>query len=120
MKHTPGPWRLSDWFEAHDGVSRVCCDVVATPDTTRRDIAIARVSYLPTNVYPVDRHDVPGNRADTADANARLIAAAPELLEACYDTLTRLEYWSADPASRTLDAAFAVLRAAIAKAEGRE
>lgn len=45
-------------------------------------------------------------------ANARLIAAAPELLAACRESLSAFE---ANGATRIA----AVLRAAIAKAEGR-
>lgn len=52
-------------------------------------------------------------------ANARLIAAAPELLTGCYAALAYL----ADPPSAYRDnreAAVEILRAAIAKAEGGE
>lgn len=72
MKHTPGPWRVDEtkalgaygvWTEAathpgHDGAgypSQIC-------------------SVGPTN------KEIP---RDQRDANARLIAAAPELLAAC-------------------------------------
>lgn len=44
-------------------------------------------------------------------------AATPELLTACIDTLTRLEWWEKDKENRCLDNTFAVLKCAIAKAE---
>ena len=56
-KHTPGPWRRNgDTIDGNDYVSVVCC----------------RGNYAPEFV----------SNADNWKANARLIAAAPELLEA--------------------------------------
>lgn len=54
-------------------------------------------------------------------ANARLIAAAPDLLEACKAALKTLD-WMADlmPNNELATPQRAALRAAIAKAEGRE
>jgi hypothetical protein len=61
-----------------------------------------------------------------AEANARLIAAAPELLAACKDALAELEDWHNEIAKMCLPGGYvprteqpiARLRAAIAKAEG--
>ncbi|MBE3138141.1 MAG: hypothetical protein IMZ43_12240 [Thermoplasmata archaeon] len=60
MKHTPGPWKICD-----DGIN-----VYAEPD-----IAI-------TNQ---DHPCAPDQ--DEAEANARLIASAPELLDICKDLI---------------------------------
>ena len=53
-------------------------------------------------------------------ANARLIAAAPELLRVCLDTLNRLDYlrsvWGDEGITRGLADA---LRAAVARATGQ-
>jgi hypothetical protein len=57
-KHTPGPWHISP-FKSWD-----------------KDIRICEAGVL------VDHDDV--DRAE-AEANANLIAAAPDLLEACED-----------------------------------
>ena len=54
------------------------------------------------------------------EANARLIAAAPELLEACKAALTEMAAWEMDPDDMLNTALEPIrsLRAAIAKAEG--
>lgn len=88
-KHTPGPWRVHN------------LRVEPPPDPQR-----ANGGWTVAQVYGPD-----------AEANARLIAAAPELLEALA--------WFVDPNndSPTLDefdAAVDVARLAIAKATGRE
>jgi len=56
-----------------------------------------------------------GGYSDEAKANARLIAAAPDLLDACKDALATLNQHEGIP-SETSDR----LASAIAKAEGRD
>lgn len=95
MSHTPGPWR----FHRTAGVPRIH---VNAPDT----FSIARVS---TSHFGVE----------AATANARLIAAAPDLLSSLrslVDRLRRVERWpvASDHMAYLQDA-----EAAIAKAEGR-
>jgi hypothetical protein len=51
-------------------------------------------------------------------ANARLIAAAPDLLAACKEAITELDDCCADPSD--IWDFYEKLRSAIAKAEGRE
>ena len=63
MPHTPGPWTIPDWRQ----LGKI--DVVA--DTVK----VAAVYLQP------DKNIKRG--WPTEEANARLIAAAPELLEAC-------------------------------------
>lgn len=99
-KHTPGPWFYNpDGFNLIGEVDSYAIGRVDTPDT---EPIVARAIGEP---------------------NARLIAAAPELLEACY-TMLNLETaatWGAEcPALEGLDVPyhFDKLRAAIRKATG--
>jgi hypothetical protein len=87
MTHTPGPWYVNDR-----------CIEAAGPEGPR-DVTVA-VVHAPE---------------DQRDANARLIAAAPELLAACEELLIYLSDWDDDESETCVRA-----RAAIAKAEGRE
>lgn len=91
-RHTPGPWSINDWPQAN---SDIAVGAVGTP-------LVARV--------PIRDVSIVGQMA-----NARLIAAAPDLL----DTLQHIESAAMDLTCerRTIrDAA----RAAIAKATGGE
>lgn len=92
-KHTPGPWNLS---ANEDGRT-----YVEASNDTADDIAALLMD-----------HDQQQNAA-----NARLIAAAPDLLAACKAILARFEL---EPAGSVFPAAALQtdLRAAIAKAEG--
>jgi hypothetical protein len=87
--HTPGPWRLSAGDETavyatgHSNIARTYCGGLT------------------------------GIRLKTAEANARLIAAAPELLAQLQWAETVLKCWI--EGSAQLDS----IRATIAKAEGR-
>jgi hypothetical protein len=87
MNHTPGPWKQVSVRGGWDGVQ------VANGGTTICTLAL----------------NVPDN--------ARLIAAAPDLLEACQFLLETAEKapWSQMAMSRALDH----IRAAVAKAIGR-
>jgi len=88
-KHTPGPWHL------HDMEQFTICGpnykAVAETKTRRSD--------------------------DECRANARLIAAAPELLEACKAVIAALSQNKTFPAD--IDAAKKWLNDAITKAEGK-
>lgn len=102
-KYTPGPWCL-DVEPSDDGTF-----FVQTPEG-RDGQCIAEVYNQTT--------------PDTV-ANARLIAAAPELYEALRSLLAEVEAdrEAEDPQARTQmeweDAPLAAARAALAKAEGR-
>jgi hypothetical protein len=65
VRHTPGPWETP----GTDGGERVVCATVAGK---RRTIAHVYAPYID--------HDESG---EERDANAHLITAAPDLLEAC-------------------------------------
>jgi predicted NAD/FAD-dependent oxidoreductase len=87
VKHTPGPWHI----EADDGSSPAAMEECLAICTDDAHIAFA---------------------FDDQKANARLIAAAPELLEACISALDLLsdKYHAEDgPVGK-------MIRAAIAKA----
>ena len=87
--HTPGPWYVAE----------LCANRIKVE------------SHQDGYVAEVWRYGADG------DANARLISAAPELLEALKGLLSHLESWKI---LETADGDIARTRAAIAKAEGRQ
>lgn len=96
-KHTPGPWNTSGAYR--DSVYK---DKIAEGGLLLAD---CRVSERPPEV---------------CEANARLIAAAPELLFALRELVAEADEhpgWEGHPHADT--AGFQFARAAIAKAEGR-
>lgn len=104
-KHTPGPWEVS-----HGGHGSphgfVIDEYYVLNRTVADDVAIAADIVDPATQMP-------------SEANARLIAAAPELLEAlqlCMAdmVLTEAHYGEHPAAQKAIDQA----RAAIAKATG--
>lgn len=94
-QHTPGPWEYWPAGNYHG--------FAIAPKGTLPTLASVERCGLNLNVQA---HNFPGS----TEANARLIAAAPELLEALKGVVR-----VADRATDEFDAA----RAAIAKAEGR-
>ena len=97
--HTPGPWTVH-WGMAQGGEGHFIMD--------SRDLQ--QFSHIATVTFHDDENDT--------KANARLIAAAPELLEAC-QMLVALEDSGAHDADTRWKRARRDMRAAIAKAEGR-
>ena len=99
-KHTPGPWRISG-----ESATTVQADYRAI--NSEGGVLIARALGYPNSGYfPSD---------DEATANARLIAAAPELLESlerCFNIMNNGGTWSIEDQ--------AAARAAIAKAKGEQ
>jgi hypothetical protein len=90
--HTPGPWS-------------VCHNSWETSSVYTKGFCIAEC--------PIAQEAEEDNQAHweaIKEANARLIAAAPELLEALIETLDALECWT------STDVRIAQARAAIAKA----
>lgn len=96
-KHTPGPWRT---IESANKTTRT----VVGPDFPGQGY-IADVNLCRTN----DAQDVDG------EANARLIAAAPELLAACRKVI---EHRAKEYLDNTIEP-YVSLANAINKAEGR-
>jgi hypothetical protein len=91
-KHTPGPWRITEGHRDR---------IIRAIDSDGDDTVIAEVHWWAMA------------GAAESIANARLIAAAPELLEACKFAFAAMN--SEDGRKRAEQA----LIAAIAKAEGR-
>jgi len=89
-KHTPGPW------------------YVGCEDEDTGEIEVI------SGVRPYVCLVLPGAIDEVTPANARLIAAAPELLEALTEIVTAAD----GDGWKKLDATFAGARAAIAKATG--
>lgn len=111
--HTPGPWEIQE-LPCEDG-------------ETEPSYRVSGESTLFLTISPCADGYVPGQN----EANAYLIKAAPDLLEALHDARKTLSYvtekapgydWNADPLSLTLRTgdAFSKIDAAIAKAEGRD
>jgi hypothetical protein len=94
-KHTPGPWAAELWNNSSTD------DIGWT--ITRNG------SRVPTSTFDGDEAE--------AEANARLIAAAPDLLEALSAMLEQFNYNTITGIVHDESAAIAKARAAIAKAE---
>lgn len=117
-QHTPGPWFVVERVQAGPAAfeeGQGCFQIV---DNERPDLANTLCS----------RYRWP-ERADEMRANARLIAAAPDLLEALREMVAADDWISAatltdDPgrdgehAGERMERAIEAARAAIAKAQG--
>ena len=97
MKHTPGPWRIVDMPQ--EGAPHIAAG------TTNDDMTLVAAIIWP--------YETEGWRAED-EANARLIAAAPDLLEA----LQVMTWHSGYHSPTTPCSHCAKVRAAIAKATG--
>lgn len=101
MTHTPGPWEVAP---SH-------CSVLGNPDAAGFDDLC-----VVADCEPDDPCCVP---ADQQDANARLIAAAPDLLAALEDAKQWLEHELGRPSpDGPYGQRLSVYAAAIAKARG--
>lgn len=100
IQHTPGPWII----RVGTNLLTRYIDFTGTPDHTACTVA---------EIWPEDDC---GESIEMAEANARLIAAAPDLLEALR---LLLDYPSGQYSSRgDYDAAYEKASVAIAKATG--
>lgn len=79
MTHTPGPWRAEPW--TYDEGRRVVLTIQTDND------AVAQILDL----------WCPDDRKAESEANARLIAAAPMLLDELRETLNDLDEWDGTP-----------------------
>lgn len=103
MEHTPGPWTLK--FES-DGFT-------VTAETGYGNERIALVSE--------DTGDFNEREADMGEANARLIAAAPALLDVLEEIHQRLDYVDQTPSANSFHHVLEcrdIAQAAIAQAKG--
>jgi|AGTN01.2.fsa_nt_gi hypothetical protein len=117
-KHTPGPWEWrnfgGEWYELHAGHS-------GRPVVLGTHIVNYRGDWdAPHDVVLGTKDVAPGVgmrpiRPD--DPDARLIAAAPDLLSACEKAIVHLDLANDDPTGKTY-ALYVSLRDAIAKANG--
>jgi len=95
-KHTPGPWKPTRYWQDHNVGNFWTCDIESLAGGVSH-ICRVQAGHNTNEAYELCR------------ANANLIAAAPDLLEACKNFL----YGRKD--NRECEAE---MRAAIAKAEG--
>lgn len=107
--HTPGPWIVRNTMESWAGER--AGEILISADLGY--VAIA----LPRNESDLRDNSVIGGEVGSADANARLIAAAPELLEAARAVLLAEKDDWREP-TRSLAASAA--RDAVAKAVSQE
>lgn len=99
--HTPGPWKVYEQGKDHDSIEHlIAIQTAERYPQTIADLRLGRIGDLP------------------AEANAALIAAAPELLAALKEVRAYIDPGATypTPSKRRL---IANLDAAIAKAEGR-
>ena len=98
IKHTPGPWKATKFNPSTGEIDD--CYLYVEPG----------IAVIERKVKGHDQHDT---------YNTRLIAAAPDLLEALYKLVLHVGHYSSMPHAHP-DAArdMANARAAIAKAEG--
>lgn len=106
-QHTPGPWHAQP-EKLHGGKHHV---VGRTPMVVREGQVIARMERS------LNAKDEP---CAEAEANARLIAAAPDLLAALQNIANTLGRATLDDCERHAFAAHLIARAAIAKATGED
>lgn len=113
-KFTPGPWEIE----------RYECRADAEDVKARQAKKIWEIFWkFPTAIGPLmaNEHHWAGMYLDVEEADARLIAAAPDLLEALQNIA---EYWNQDQNEAAMaDACWHAIhtaRAAIAKATGEQ
>lgn len=100
--HTPGPWTVKP--RERDGHA----DTIIAPNGR---------AFVQVGTHEAEEQVLDYPHENTQTANARLIAAAPELLEALKVALYELEEIAERPNARRYAAEAS--RAALAKAEGR-
>lgn len=105
-KHTPGPWTYESDHTHRQFNIRMLGHLIGTRDEAKH---ICTVNDLPPHIL--------ANRdQSTAEANAALIAAAPDLL-AALKCIADAEYFDGDSIVCDFETLQGVARAAIAKAE---
>lgn len=104
VKHTPGPWFIANGNEIHDR-------------PTSRDENGARIGETPNLIATVEDIFPWSDRQNRKKANAQLIAAAPDLLEALETLLSHRDYL--EEGTPLTAVVLPLVENAIAKAEGR-
>ena len=111
-KHTPGPWRFSPYYsfeKKRDVPNRYNGIYEPIPGQEFG----SKSSILTVGI----KGDVDDYWIHCSDANARLIEASPDLLEALKAVVSAWEVTGPIEAAERMDAAIHAARAAIAKAE---
>lgn len=103
MKHTPGPWTVTELKHSSNGYKASEFQIANKEE--RRCVAVTPKFNRGLRNYK------------EAEANARLIAAAPELLEDAKQALSLLEKWRVENKLPKTQIEYD-LRHTIAKAEG--
>jgi hypothetical protein len=114
-KHTPGPWRHESHASDERGTGVIWSHAGEWTEACPNGRVVAEVRY-----YEGEHRAWRGATGEEFEANARLIAAAPELLDALNHAIAIIE--CAGLASSELPAVrdgIAKARAAIAKAGGQ-
>ena len=109
-QHTPGPWQVDHGFSSMVVADKFRKTIPVTmPDGEVREheAGMLALVYAPGGWGPL-----------TSEANARLIAAAPDMYDVCVEAENWLDNHGdeTDPGAMGL---LSMLRAAITKAEGR-
>jgi hypothetical protein len=111
-KHTPGPWIAYDMGNGMRIVPKEVLDaLIPNVAAVHNEIALLKA---PKDFAAFDA------RWEEIKANANLMAAAPDLLDACKDSLNVLEMMHKQTKYPGVYAVERFLRNAIAKAEGSE
>ena len=112
-KHTPGPWHAEDW-SLDDGPNTFTV-AAHEPETLSPD----QSSIWPNGIRKIKIADTEEGDGDRI-ANARLIAAAPDLLEVLKEATLALEGLAkGEGIFKPIEQTITLAIAAIAKAEGR-
>lgn len=113
-KHSPGPWAV-----VRKGLDLFIqsASITNKGNPTNGQNWICRISQPKTGepFYGFGHAKITRDDIERSDANASLIASAPDLLETCVNTLNTLIEWG-DGYGELADA----LRAVIRKAKGRD
>ena len=117
-KFTPPPWTFHPDAEDLSGTGVRRVSIVAKHNGQQFIVCDMR---LLTEITVNHENFIRFSPPDEVAANARLIAAAPALYEACKQAVTGLEEWmynSTEQADETDENLLANIKTAIAKAEG--
>ncbi len=89
-KHTPRPWRVGSIEFGDDSRARIVSEVAKNISELGRTLAWVSAPIIPRKAGEADVEYV-RRRNEMVEANASLIAAAPDLLAALVDATRRLE-----------------------------